>query len=217
MSMSINSPFIFCNIFPQETARCINPLAQSIFVAKSCALTTSAFLAFSNITVQRTMSTFAGGQFLTTINSVDRQLSDGFEHAAKAIGLSLADKAQTPQIVAELKQRGFIDDNLYFTILDSLLTFDGLLSEVYQDGKILIGDFDLMRNILTFFSRIRVNLSQNLALAENRAYDLTSNYSWQNGTTDNSVDYLNYLTSAFSTSSNALILSSNVDFTKSSG
>jgi hypothetical protein len=215
--MSIDSPFLFCNIFQQENAKGIHSLAQNIFVVKSFASTASAVLAFPNISVTRTMSTFGGGQYVSTINTVDRQLFDGFEHVASAIGLTLADKSQTPLVIAKLKSLGLIDDDLCFKTLDSLLSFDGLLSQVNQDGKLLAGDFDLIRNILTLFSRIKLNLSQNEILAEHCEYRTESNYFWLSAITGNSFNYLNYLASTFSTSSSTLTQSSNVDFMKSSG
>ena len=214
--MSTGPPFSFCNVSQQEYAKDIRCLAQNVFVVKSFATTASAALAFPNINVQRTMSTFGGGQYVSTINSVDRQLFDSLEHVAGAIDLSLADKAQTPQVIAKLKKRDLIDNDLYFKILDSLLTFDGLLSQVNQDGKLLAGDFDLIRNILTLFSRIKLNLSQNGVLAENCEYSTVSNYFGLSGITSD-LPNLNYLTSPFSTSSSTLKLSSNVDFMKSSG
>ena len=215
--MSTGPPFLFCNISPQEYAKDIHCLAQNIFVIKSFATTASAALAFPNINVQRTMSTFGGGQYVTTINSVDRQLFDSLEHVAGAIDSSLADKAQIPQIIAKLKKRDLIDNDLYFKILDSLLTFDGLLSQVNQDSKFLAGDFDLIRNILTLFSRIKLNLSQNGVPGEHCEFRTESNYFGLSGIASDLSNYLNYLTSTFSTSSSTLKLSSNVDFMKSSG
>ncbi|MGA2682763.1 MAG: hypothetical protein ABSF44_13300 [Candidatus Bathyarchaeia archaeon] len=215
--MSVDSPFLFCNIFQPENAKGIHSLAQNIFVVKSFATTASAVLAFPNISVTRTMSTFGGGQYVSTINTVDRQLFDGFEHVTGAVGLSLADKSQTPRVIAKLKKLGLIDDDLCFKTLDSLLTFDGLLSQVNQDGKLLAGDFDLIRNILTLFSRIKLNLSQKGVLAEYCEYRTESNYFWLIGITGTSFNYLNYLASTFSTSSSTLTQSSNVDFMKSSG
>jgi hypothetical protein len=215
--MSTGPPFLFCSVSPQENGKDINYLAQNIFVIKSFATTASATLAFPNINVQRTMSTFGGGQYVTTINSVDRQLFDSLEHVASSIDSSLADKAQIPQIIAKLKKRDLIDNDLYFKILDSLLTFDGLLSQVNQDSKLLAGDFDLIRNILTLFSRIKLNLSQNAVLVEYCEYSTLSNCFWPSGITPNSFNYLDYLASTFSTSSSTLTLSSNVDFIKSSG
>jgi hypothetical protein len=163
------------------------------------------------------MSTFGGGQYVTTINSVDRQIYDSLQHIAGAVGLSLADKAQTPQVIEKLKDRNLVDNDLYFKILDSLLTFDGLLLQVNQDSKLLPGDFDLVRNILTLFSRVKLNLSQNGVAAEHFEFKTVSNYFGLNETAANSFYYLNYLTSTFSTSSSTLKLSSNVDFMKSSG
>ncbi|MGO8807647.1 MAG: hypothetical protein ACLQO7_13840 [Candidatus Bathyarchaeia archaeon] len=164
------------------------------------------------------MSTFGGGQYVSTINSVDRQLFDSFERVAGALGEPLTDKAQTPQVIAELKKRNLIDNNLYSMLLDSLLTFDGLLSQVNQDGKLLMGDFDSIRNILTLFSRIKLNLSQNAVLVEYYEYRTAFNYfGLSDLATINSFNYLNYLTTTFSTSSSTLKQSSNVDFMKSSG
>jgi len=214
--MSTGPPFLFCSVSPQENGKDINYLAQNIFVIKSFATTASATLAFPNINVQRTMSTFGGGQYVTTINSVDRQLFDSLEHVASSIDSSLADKAKIPQIIAKLKKRDLIDNDLYFKILDSLLTFDGLLSQVNQDSKLLAGDFDLIRNILTLFSRIKLNLSQNVP-AEHCEFRTVSNYFELSEMASDLSNYLNYLTNTFSTSSSTLKLSSNVDFMNSSG
>lgn len=201
--MSTASPLLFSNFFQQENDKYIHSLAQNIFAVKSFATTAAAI--FPNINVQRTMSTFGGGQYVSTINSVDRQLYDSFERVAGALGKPLVDKAQTPQVIAELKKCNYIDGNLYCRILDSLLTFDGLLSQVNQDGKLLMGDFDSMRNILTLFSAIKLNLSQNEFLVEYYEYGTAFNYFGLSGlVTFNSFNYLNYFTTTFSTSSSTL-------------
>lgn len=216
--MSFDSPFLFCNVFRQETNG-IRPLVQSI-VAKPLAFTSTAsgVVIFPNITVYRTMSTFGGGQHISTITTIDKQLFDGFDHIAKAIGLSLTDKNQIPQIIAKLKEYGIIDDVTYFKILDSLLTFDGLLSQVSQEGKLLIGDFDAMRNALTLLAGLKLNLSPNGTTVE---YDenkmASSSYFGLSETTRDSCGYMNYLDSTLSTSLSTLMPSSNADFIKSSG
>jgi len=216
--MSIDSDFLFCNVFPQETSEGSHYLEQKIRVITSFAIAAKEVLAFPNISVLRTMSTFGGGQHLSTINSVDKQLFEGFQHISGAIGFSLTDKSETPQIVSKLKEYNLIDNDLCFRILDSLLTFDGLLSQVNQDGKLLTEDFDLMRNILTLFSQLKLNLNQNYGSIEHTEYKTTGSYFGPNRTTTwNSLFYFNYLSSTFSTSSSTLKTSSNVDFMKPPG
>jgi hypothetical protein len=216
--MSISSPFLSFNGSQKENAKGFLCFSQNVFAVKSFATTVYTVSLFSNVSVQRTMSTFGGGQYVSTINSVERQLFDSFEHFAGAVGEPLVDKALTSQVVAMLKKRNLIDDGLYFRLLDSLLTFDGLLSQVNQDGKLLIGDFDLIRKILTLFSEIKLDLSQNEFLVKQCEYRTVLNcFGLSEIATGDSFNYLNYLTSAFSTSSITLMLSSNVDFMKSSG
>ncbi len=216
--MSTDSAFVFSNVFQQEIAEGSHRLDQKLFVIKSFAITAREVLAFPNISVLRTMSTFGSGQYLTTINSIDRQLFEGFQRISSAIGLSLTDKSETPQIISKLKEYNLIDNDLCFRMLDSLLTFDGLLSQVNLDGKLLSEDFDLIRKILTLFSQIKLNLSQNYETAEHSEYETAYSYfKLKNITVWDSFFYLNYLSNTFSTSSSTLTPSSNVDFMKLSG
>jgi hypothetical protein len=76
------------------------------------------------------------------VSEIDNGLFKYFAKIANSLGKSLTDKARLPEFIDFLKEKGYINLDVWRKILDLLLVVDGLKMQ----DKIL--DLELLRDIL---------------------------------------------------------------------
>jgi len=202
----------YSSIADQKFTRGIYDFDQNLLIANNCMVTTKtvSFNYFGKIEreIEIAKGLFNSGKYLSAVNTVDNYLFKGFELLAQALNLSIQDKAEIPNVITKLKDDNRIDETIYFSMLDSFLMLDGLLSQVTQGEVLSKQDFDLLESILNLFSGIRIDLVQNFACPVNQIYQVSSNYyGITRASTGNSLCSTNYV-STFSTSSNTFTQSS---------
>ena len=127
----------YSSIADQKFTRGIYDFDQNLLIANNCMVTTKtvSFNYFGKIEreIEIAKGLFNSGKYLSAVNTVDNYLFKGFELLAQALNLSIQDKAEIPNVITKLKDDNRIDETIYFSMLDSFLMLDGLLSQVTKE------------------------------------------------------------------------------------